>query len=107
MHTGLDFAPRWRSRARDRERQGGLGRMSGGYGRMIEVDHGNGLATRYGHLSEIGAQDRRLVKIGQVIGEVGSTGRSTGPHLHYENADRRRSGRSPEILRAGVRLSAG
>jgi murein DD-endopeptidase MepM/ murein hydrolase activator NlpD len=56
----------------------------GGYGNMIEIDHGNGLTTRYGHLSEIEIQVGDSVLRGQLIGLVGSTGRSTGPHLHYE-----------------------
>ncbi len=56
----------------------------GGYGNLIEVDHGNGLTTRYGHLSKIVIQVGDSIQRGQVIGEVGSTGRSTGPHLHYE-----------------------
>lgn len=56
----------------------------GGYGNMIEVDHGNGLKTRYGHLSRIGVQTGDAVQRGQIIGLIGSTGRSTGPHLHYE-----------------------
>ena len=56
----------------------------GGYGNMIEIDHGNGLATRYGHLSKIDVQVGDTVNRGQIIGYVGSTGRSTGPHLHYE-----------------------
>lgn len=56
----------------------------GGYGNMIEVDHGNGLTTRYGHLSKIEVQVGDPVLRGQLIGLVGSTGRSTGPHLHYE-----------------------
>jgi len=56
----------------------------GGYGNMIEVDHGNGLTTRYGHLSRIGVQPNDTVQRGQLIGLIGSTGRSTGPHLHYE-----------------------
>jgi len=56
----------------------------GGYGNMIEVDHGNGLKTRYGHLSRIGVQVGAAVGRGQPIGLIGSTGRSTGPHLHYE-----------------------
>jgi murein DD-endopeptidase MepM/ murein hydrolase activator NlpD len=56
----------------------------GGYGNMIEIDHGNGLTTRYGHLSKIEVQVGDLISRGQLIGLVGSTGRSTGPHLHYE-----------------------
>jgi len=51
---------------------------------MIEIDHGNGLATRYGHLSAIDVTEGQMIRIGQVVGKVGSTGRSTGPHLHYE-----------------------
>jgi len=56
----------------------------GGYGNMIEIDHGNGLTTRYGHLSKIEVQIGDVITRGQLIGLIGSTGRSTGPHLHYE-----------------------
>ncbi len=57
---------------------------AGGYGNLIEINHGRGLATRYGHLSRILVQDNQQVHRGDVIGLMGSTGRSTGSHLHYE-----------------------
>lgn len=56
----------------------------GGYGQMIEIDHGNGLITRYGHLSKLNVEIGDTITRGQLIGFIGSTGRSTGPHLHYE-----------------------
>ena len=55
-----------------------------GYGRMIEIDHGNGIVTRYGHLSGFAVSEGQSIRRGQVIGYVGLSGRSTGPHLHYE-----------------------
>ena len=55
-----------------------------GYGNLIEVDHGNDLVTRYAHASRVMVKKGDLVRRGQVIAEVGSTGRSTGPHLHFE-----------------------
>jgi len=55
-----------------------------GYGRMIVVDHGNGISTRYGHLSGFAVTDGQTISKGQVIGYVGMSGRSTGAHLHYE-----------------------
>jgi hypothetical protein len=108
MHTGLDF----RASTGDPVRVTANGKVvsagwSGGYGRMVEVDHGNGLSTRYGHLSEINVKLGEQVKIGQVIGEVGSTGRSTGPHLHYETRIDGEAVDPQKFLRAGVRLAAG
>jgi murein DD-endopeptidase MepM/ murein hydrolase activator NlpD len=60
------------------------GYNSGGYGNLIKIDHGRGIETRYGHLASIGVQVGRQVKRGEMIGRMGSTGRSTGSHLHYE-----------------------
>lgn len=57
---------------------------NGGYGNLVEVDHGDGMATRYAHLSSINVIPGQQVTPGAVVGRVGSTGRSTGPHLHYE-----------------------
>lgn len=57
---------------------------TGGYGNMVEIDHGNGLTSRYGHLSKIEVEVGDPIQRGQLIAFIGSTGRSTGPHLHYE-----------------------
>ena len=108
MHTGLDF----RAATGDPVRATANGKVAssgwaGGYGRMVQIDHGNGLSTRYGHLSEINVKVGDVVKIGQVIGAVGSTGRSTGPHLHYETRIDGEAVDPQKFLRAGVRLSAG
>jgi murein DD-endopeptidase MepM/ murein hydrolase activator NlpD len=55
-----------------------------GYGWVVYIDHGNGISTRYGHLSRIDVTVGQMLKQGEQLGLVGSTGRSTGPHLHYE-----------------------
>ncbi len=107
MHTGLDF----RASMGDPVRATANGKVenagwSGGYGRMVEIDHGNGLSTRYGHLSEIKVRVGDTIKIGQIIGAVGSTGRSTGPHLHYETRIDGEAVDPQKFLRAGVRLSS-
>jgi murein DD-endopeptidase MepM/ murein hydrolase activator NlpD len=57
---------------------------SGGYGRQVKLSHGEGLATTFSHMSRIAAAPGSMVQAGEVIGYVGSTGLSTGPHLHYE-----------------------
>ncbi len=85
MHSGLDF--RAATGTPVLATAGGkvidAGR-NGGYGNMVEIDHGNGMSTRYAHLSRISVKTGDKVTRGTKVGEVGSTGRSTGPHLHYE-----------------------
>ena len=107
MHTGIDF----RGNVGEGVRATASGTVtaagwSGGYGRMVEIDHGNGLSTRYGHLSEIEVKVGQSVKIGQVVGRLGSTGRSTGPHLHYETRIDGEAVDPDRFLRAGVKLGA-
>lgn len=58
--------------------------FSSGYGRLIVIEHGHGITTRYGHLSAFAVVDGQHVQRGEIIGYVGLSGRSTGPHLHYE-----------------------
>lgn len=85
LHTGLDFpaepgTPIMAS-------AGGVVIVSeyhSAYGNMIDLDHGNGLVTRYAHASRVMVKPGDIVRRGQVIAQVGSTGRSTGPHLHFE-----------------------
>lgn len=79
---------------------------NGGYGNMVEIDHGNGLRTRYAHMSQILVSEGEEVTTGTVIGLVGSTGRSTGPHLHYEV---RKDGDAVDpaaFIRAGRKIAA-
>jgi murein DD-endopeptidase MepM/ murein hydrolase activator NlpD len=108
MHTGIDF-------------RGDIGEpihataagtvtiagWSGGYGKMVEIDHGNGLATRYGHLSEIDVSVGQAVRTGEVIGKLGSTGRSTGPHVHYETRVDGEAVNPQKFLDAGDKLFGG
>jgi murein DD-endopeptidase MepM/ murein hydrolase activator NlpD len=85
LHTGLDFAApvgtpiRAAAGGRVIEAQ-----HDGAYGLALKIDHGQGLVTRYAHSSEILVRPGELVRRGQTVARVGSTGRSTGPHLHFE-----------------------
>ena len=108
MHTGLDF----RGDAGDPIHATAAGKVvnagwSGGYGKMVEIDHGNGLSTRYGHLSQIDVKVGDDIRIGQVVGRMGSTGRSTGPHLHYETRIDGEAVDPQKFLHAGARLYGG
>jgi murein DD-endopeptidase MepM/ murein hydrolase activator NlpD len=108
MHTGIDF----RGDAGDPIRATAAGSVtiagsSGGYGKMVEIDHGNGLVTRYGHLSEIDVTVGDIVRAGGVVGKLGSTGRSTGPHLHYEVRVKGEAVDPQKFLDAGERLFGG
>jgi len=85
LHTGVDF----RAETGDPVRVTGPGTViaagpQGGYGNCVDVDHGNGVVTRYGHMSRVSVVKGQQVKAGAIVGLAGSTGRSTGPHLHYE-----------------------
>jgi len=85
MHPGLDISAA--SGTRVRSAGAGLVVFSGyrsGYGNTVVVDHGDGMKTLYGHMSRLGTKEGRRVSEGDVLGFVGSTGRSTGPHLHFE-----------------------
>ncbi|MDR1026323.1 MAG: peptidoglycan DD-metalloendopeptidase family protein [Lactobacillus sp.] len=84
-HKGVDLA----SRTGNKIKSMAKGRVTraeyaGAYGNLVEVDHGNGFRTKYAHLHKIYVKKGDYLKIDDTIGEVGSTGRSTGPHLHYE-----------------------
>ena len=105
MHTGLDFAMEYGAPVRSTA----AGRVTiagplGGYGNMVEIDHGNGLATRYAHLSSIAVEPGQWLETGAVVGNVGSTGRATGPHLHYETRIDGEAVDPIRFLRAGQRL---
>jgi murein DD-endopeptidase MepM/ murein hydrolase activator NlpD len=105
MHTGLDL----HGETGDPVRATADGKVttagwSGGYGRVVDIDHGNGLSTRYGHLSSIDVRVGQSIRTGQIIGKIGSTGRSTGPHLHYETRVRGEAVDPNKFLRAGQKL---
>ncbi len=106
LHSGVDF----RGTPGDAVRATAAGRVTnaeyqGGYGLMVEVTHGNGLVTRYGHLSAIEVNAGQEVEPGDIIGRIGTTGRSTGPHLHYEVRVSGEASDPMRYLRAGEQLT--
>ncbi|HEY8580944.1 MAG TPA: M23 family metallopeptidase, partial [Beijerinckiaceae bacterium] len=106
-HTGLDF----RGEHGSPIRATGDGVVThagrhGGYGLMVEIDHGDGLTTRYAHLSAVLVEEGQRLASGAVVGRLGSTGRSTGPHLHYEVRIDDEAVDPMRFLRAGARHAA-
>ncbi len=88
LHTGLDFHAYMnmpvKATAGGRVICAGYSATGAGYGIQVEIDHGNGYVTKYAHLSKVKVKYGQKVKRGEIIGLAGSTGWSTGPHLHYE-----------------------
>lgn len=107
MHTGVDFrAETGSSIVATAPGKVVAAEYNGGYGNMVEVEHANGLSTRYAHMSAISVSVGQMVKAGSVVGRVGSTGRSTGPHLHYETRINDEPVDPTRFLRAGSKLFA-
>jgi murein DD-endopeptidase MepM/ murein hydrolase activator NlpD len=107
LHAGIDF----RAETGTRVRSTAAGTVTaagpaGGYGNMIEIDHGNDVSTRYAHLAVVLVTVGDRVKADQVIGKSGSTGRSTGPHLHYEVRLNGQAVDPTRFLRAGAKLAS-
>ncbi len=106
LHAGIDF----QAETGQDVKATGAGKITiagpvTGYGNMVEIDHGRGITTRYGHMSRIIVKEGDTVAAGDVIGRAGSTGRSTGPHIHYEV---RRDGTPIDpihFLNAGMKLT--
>ncbi|WP_328809228.1 M23 family metallopeptidase [Roseibium aggregatum] len=106
MHSGIDFKAPYGARVYatapgtvvSAERHGG-------YGKMVEIRHANGFVTRYAHLSRYQVSEGDHVLAGDLIGNVGSTGRSTGPHLHYEIRRADKPSDPAPFLTAGDKLA--
>jgi len=85
MHAGLDIAgPHGKEIVSPSDGTVVFAGLEGGYGNVLVIDHGYGIKTRYGHLSFIKVKSGERIKRGDIVANMGNTGRSTGPHLHYE-----------------------
>lgn len=85
MHPGIDMAaPTGTPVYASADGVVSRAERTGGYGNLVQLEHGKGLETRYGHLSRVVVRDGQHVHRGELVGLIGSTGRSTGSHLHYE-----------------------
>jgi murein DD-endopeptidase MepM/ murein hydrolase activator NlpD len=107
LHPGVDLIEAYGAEIH----AAGAGRVThagpmGGYGLMVEIDHGNGLTTRYAHMSEAQVEEGQDVVQGAVVGRIGTSGRSTGPHLHYEVRVDGEPVDPERYLRAGAELTA-
>lgn len=85
IHTGMDLTSAYKSKVYS-SAPGvvSFADVSGAYGRLVEINHGSGITTRYGHLDRILVREGEVIKRGQLVGLQGNSGRSTGTHLHYE-----------------------
>jgi murein DD-endopeptidase MepM/ murein hydrolase activator NlpD len=106
MHTGIDF----RAETGTPIRATAPGKVvsaeyTGGYGNMVEIEHAGGITTRYAHMSAISVSAGQMVTSGTVVGKVGTTGRSTGPHLHYETRIEGEPIDPTRFVRAGSKLA--
>lgn len=85
FHKGVDISAPYGNRiVAPADGEVSFASFMSGYGRMVAIDHGHGITTRYGHLSAFSVVEGQMVRRGETIGYVGMSGRSTGPHLHYE-----------------------
>lgn len=106
LHAGIDFE----ARTGDNVHSTGAGTVvfadtAGGYGKMVEIEHESGYHTRYGHLSKISVSYGDKVTAGDIIGKAGSTGRSTGPHVHYEVRNNNRAIDPYRLIKAGREIT--
>lgn len=106
FHSGIDFAVPTGSKAlATAAGTVTAAGWNGGYGLMVDVSHEHGFSTRYAHLSSVNVEVGQVVKPGDIVGLTGSTGRSTGPHLHYETRHNDRARDPRRFLAAGAKLA--